>query len=90
MRTRLLVDGERFRDVFAPWRLQEEFPNLDLGPHRGPRQLADTFTSMLPRSHALGQRQHGARSVTLRRRWLQALPRQSELECELFLPAALR
>jgi hypothetical protein len=88
----LAVDGERFRYDFDPWRLHEEFPNLDLGPDGGPSELVDTFTFtfMLSGVDALGRRQHRARSVVLQGQWLQALPHHGELEYGLFLPAVLR
>lgn len=86
----LSISNGTYKYLFDPWRLHEDFPNLDITNQGKIGELADTFTLsfFLSGDDDSGKKQHRARSIVLQGQWLQALP-QSQI-CKVHLPIAVR
>lgn len=79
----LTISDDKFRYTFDPWRLHDDFPNLDVETQDSVAELVDTFTFsfMLSGEDGQGQAQHRARSVVLQGKCVQALSQSTQSSC---------
>jgi hypothetical protein len=88
----LAIDGGRFRYAFDPWRLHDDYPNLDVRTGPDTAGLVDTFTIslMLTGVDGGGVAQEQAVSVVLQGQDVLALAHSALPAARVYLPVVLR